>query len=74
MAKEGDPVEVILESIASEAFNHKKLILQATMNTYSLLSKNTETKWFEVMSTRYYTQLLAPVIRRLPQSFITEHS
>lgn len=35
----GDAVEVILEAIASEAPNHRKLVLQATMNTYSFLSK-----------------------------------
>jgi len=65
--KDGEPsVAVILESISGEAVNHKKLVLQSTMNAYTFIAKNTDASGFDVMANRYYQQLLTPVIRRLP--------
>ena len=50
----GDPVEIILESISSEAPQHKKLIMQATMNSYSILLKHTKSSFFETIAVRYF--------------------
>lgn len=50
----GDSVEIILESIASETAQHKKLILQATMNTLSILTKQLESENFDSLSLRYF--------------------
>ena len=50
----GDPVEMILESISSEAPQHKKLIMQATMNSYSVLLKNAKSDFFGQIASRYF--------------------
>jgi hypothetical protein len=73
ISREGDPVEMVLENITSEAVTLKKIVLQATMNSYSMLAAQTDHKRFRLMADRYFGQLLAPLVRRLPQSFITEH-
>lgn len=66
-------VHTILENIASEAPNHRKLCLQAVMNAYPFLASNSDSELFEVYAKRYFDMLLTPVIRRLPQHFISEH-
>jgi len=50
----GDVVEVILEGIASETPQYKKLILQATMNSYSLLVDHAQSSNFDSFAVRYF--------------------
>jgi hypothetical protein len=43
------------------------------MNSYAILVQNISNTKFQAMTDRYFNQLLTPVIRRLPQSYVTEH-
>jgi hypothetical protein len=58
--RDSSEVDIILESIASEAPNSKKLVLQSTMNAFSIVDTSF------LAAGRYFSKLLTPIIRRFP--------
>ena len=53
--KPGDLVEMILENVALNAVTNKKLVLQASMNSYAVVALSTQHDGFSKMAERYFT-------------------
>ena len=53
--KPGDLVELILEHVALNAVTNKKLVLQASMNSYAVVAQSVQSDGFSKIAERYFT-------------------
>ena len=58
-----------------EAKAHKKLIIHATFNAYQeIVTQSIGTVSFERQAHRYFSELLCPVLKNVPNKFVQEHN
>lgn len=72
--REDDLVMVVLDTVSKEAKNHPKLLVQACFNSYSKVTEQDSSPRLNAFASRYFGQLLCPMLSSLPKEFIGEHS
>lgn len=74
-ADESSQVSIVLDTISMEAKTHKKLTVHATFNAYhEVVTQSIDLPVFEARTSRYFSELLCPVLKNLPSKFVQEHS
>lgn len=68
-------VSIVLDTISLEAKTHKKLCVHAAFNAYhEIVTSSIGTAVFESQASRYFIELLCPVLKNLPAKFVQENS
>ena len=72
---ESSQVSIVLDTISMEAKAHKRMTVHAAFNAYNeVVTQAICTTVFETQASRYFSELLCPVLKNLPAKFVQEHS